>query len=210
MENIEIIGDFITIRDITFNINDLLSFKPQTLVQYYQAHPGAKLQKTFQDFSKIIVTTKSERFELTYGNDEERNIALRELTEKIKVHQMTKSTNVRSETGNGNISINVADSSNVNIVHQSKDISITTKQSSDAKDIIKLIRVELEKYRAEYGEDVEDIGEAINDIERKIENKERIPKLNFKSLLETASNLSSVSSLAISLGQIIGVIPPLT
>lgn len=208
MENIDITGDFITIRDTTFNINDLLSFKPQTIVKYYQARPGAKLQKIFQDYSKIIVTTKSERFEFSYNDDDERDSVLRDLTQKIKIHQATKTNSIPAQTG-GNISINVADSSNVNIVHQSKDVNISTKQVNDAKGIIKQIREELEKHRAEHTQDVEDIAEAIDDIERKLENKERIPKLSFKSLLETASNLSSVSSLAITLGQIVGVIPPL-
>ena len=86
-------------------------------------------------------------------------------------------------------------------------MTITNKQVEDAKNIINQIKAELEKIRETHNEEADEIAEALLDMEAKIEKKERIPKLTFKSFLETSSNLSSIGSLAVSLGQIIGMLP---
>ena len=204
MENIEINGDYITIRTTTFNLNDLISLRPQSLVSVFIPAFGGKPKETARDFPKILVQTKTERLEFAYTTDEERDEALRALNEKIKIYQANKATKADTPS---NISINVADSSNVNIVHQSSGVSITNKQVEDAKNVINQIRKELEKIKHEHNEEADEIAEALVDMEAKIESKERIPKLTFKSFLETSSNLSSIASLAISLGQIIGMVP---
>src|SRR5687768_12739199 len=90
MENIEINGDLITIQTTTFNLTELVSFKPQSLVKMFFPHNGGKPQKIFEDFPKIIVLTRSERYEFAYTTDDERDIALRELSEKIKIYSTAK------------------------------------------------------------------------------------------------------------------------
>ena len=204
MEKIEINGDFITIRDTTFSLTDLISVRPQSLVSVFVPYYGGQPKETGRDFPKIIVQTKSERLEFAYTTDEERDEVLRELNEKIKMYQVAKTN--KSDTPS-NISINVADSSNVSIVHQSSGVTITNKQVDDAKNIIQQIREELEKVKATHEQEADEIAEALVDMQTKIEKKERIPKLTFKSFLETSSNFSSIGSLAISLGQIIGMLP---
>lgn len=204
MENIEINGDFITVRNTTFNLNELISIRPQSLVSVFVPYYGGTPKETGRDFPKIIVMTKSERLEFAYTTDEQRDEALRALNEKIKIYQATKTTKSDSPS---NISINVADSSNVSIVHQSSGVTITNKQVEDAKSIINQIKAELEKIKETHSEEADEIAEALLDMEAKIEKKERIPKLSFKSFLETSSNLSSIGSLAVSLGQIIGMLP---
>ncbi len=204
MENIEINGDFITIRETTFNLTDLISIKPQSIVTYWIPKYGNGLPKeTGRDFPKIIVQTKNERLEFAYNTEEERDEALRELNEKIKMNQASKSTKLEAP---GNISINIADSSNVNIVHQSSSINITNQQIDDAKNIIRQIKEELNN-AIEDQVQADEILESLADIELKIEKKERIPRLTFKSFLETSSNIASIASLAINLGQIIGMLP---
>ena len=89
-----------------------------------------------------------------------------------------------------------------------KGATITNNNLSEAHDKINEIRAELEKYRKDYDTEVDEIAEVLVDIESKINNKENIPRLTFKSLIESSSNLSSIGSLVISLGQIIGIIPP--
>ena len=204
MENIEINGDFITIRTTTFNLNDLISFKPQSLVSVFIPAYRGEPKETARDFPKILVQTKTERLEFAYTTDKERDEALRALNEKIKIYQANKATKTDTPS---NISINVADSSNVSIVHQSSGVTITNKQVEDAKNVINQIREELEKIKDTHNEEAYEIAEALVDMEAKIERKERIPKLTFKSFLETSSNLSSIASLAMSLGQIIGMVP---
>jgi len=60
----------------------------------------------------------------------------------------------------------------------------------------------------DYNSEVDEIAEVLVDIENKLDGKQNIPRLTFKSLIESSSNLSSVGSLVISLGQILGIIPP--
>ena len=208
MEKIEIIGDLITIKETTFNINDIVSIRPQSLVQAFIPYGSYKPKITGRDFPKIIVQTKTERLEFAYSSDEERDEILREFMEKYKIAHASKNQQKTEHLNQGgNISINVAESSNVNIINQSKGSSITTKSLSEANEKIKEIRQELEKYRKDYNSEVDEIAEVLVDIEGKINDKQNIPRLTFKSLIESSSNLSSVGSLVISLGQIIGIIP---
>ncbi len=208
MEEIEIIGDLITVKETTFNINDIVSIKPQSLVEAFIPY-GSKTPKiTARDFPKIIVQTKTERLEFAYSSDEKRNEVLKEFVEKIKIAHASKNQQKNHQNEGGNVSINVAESSNVSIITQSKGATITNNNLSEAHDKINEIRAELEKYRKDYDTEVDEIAEVLVDIESKINNKENIPRLTFKSLIESSSNLSSIGSLVISLGQIIGIIPP--
>lgn len=209
MEKIEIIGDLITMKETTFNINDIVSIKPQSLVQAFIPY-GSKTPKiTGRDFPKIIIQTKTERLEFAYSTDEERDDVLRDFMEKYKIaHASKNQQKTVPENQGGNISINVAESSNVNIINQSKGAIISNNNLSDAKDKINEIRQELEKYRDDYNSEVDEIAEVLVDIENKINEKQNIPRLTFKSLIESSSNFSTIGSLVISLGQILGIIPP--
>jgi len=209
LEKIEIIGDLITIRETTFNINDIVSIKPQSLVQAFIPYGSNKPKITGRDFPKIIVQTKSERLEFAYSTDEERDEVLREFMEKYKIaHASRNQQKPIHQNQGGNISINVAESSNVSIINQSKSSNITNNNLSEAKEKINEIRQELEKYKDDYNSEVDEIAEVLVDIENKLDGKQNIPRLTFKSLIESSSNLSSVGSLVISLGQILGIIPP--
>lgn len=208
MEKIEIVGDLITIRETTFNINDIVSIKPQSLIQAFIPYGSNKPKITGRDFPKIIVQTKTERLEFAYSSDEERDDVLREFMEKYKIaHASRNQQNPTHQNQGGNISINVAESSNVSIINQSKSSIITNNNISEAKEKIDEIRQELEKYKNEYNSEVDEIAEVLVDIENKLDEKQNIPRLTFKSLIESSSNLSSVGSLVISLGQILGIIP---
>lgn len=208
MEEIEIIGDLVTMKETTFNINDIVSIKPQSLVEAFIPYGSRTPKITSRDFPKIIVQTKSERLEFAYSSDEKRNEVLKEFVEKIKIAQASKIQQQNKQNEGGNISINVAESSNVSIINQSKGSTITNNNLTEAHEKINEIRAELEKYRTEHNTEVDEIVEVLVDIENKINNKESIPRLTFKSLIESSSNLSSIGSLVISLGQIIGIIPP--
>ncbi len=189
------------------NINEIILFKPQSKIAYRQVLGGGIIE-IGRDFPKIIITTKHGNTEISYINDNERDEALRELTEKIKTHQLTKTNKAQIDPSNIGFSINVADSSNINIINQSSNAVIDISQVNEAKNIIEQIRSELEQYKdIVQAEEIKDISEAIDDIERKIDKKESIPKLSFNSLLQAASNFSSIGSLVISLGQILGKIP---
>lgn len=208
MEEIEIIGDLVIIKDTTFNINDIVSIKPQSLVEAFIPYGSHTPKITSRDFPKIIVQTKAERLEFAYSSDEQRNEVMKEFVEKIKIAHASKNQQQNKQSEGGNISINVAESSNVSIINQSKGSTITNNNLSEAHEKINEIRSQLEKYREEHDTDVDEIAEVLVDIENKINNKENIPRLTFKSLIESSSNLSSIGSLVISLGQIIGIIPP--
>jgi len=209
MEKIEIIGDLVTIKGTTFNINDIVSIKPQSLVQAFIPYGSDKPKITGRDFPKIIVQTKMERLEFAYSTDEDRDEVLREFMEKYKIANASKNQQKPfHQNQGGNISINVAESSNVSIINQSKGSSIKNRNLSEANDKILEIREELKKYRSDNSNEVDEIAEVLIDIESKISEKQNIPRLTFKSLIESSSNLSSVGSLVISLGQTLGIIPP--
>lgn len=208
MEEIEIIGDLIAINETTFNINDIVSIKPQSLVEAFIPYGSSTPKITARDFPKIIIQTKTERLEFAYLSDEKRNEILKIFVEKIKIYHASKNQQKNQQNEGGNISINVAESSNVSIITQSEGATITNNNLSEAHDKINEIRTELEKYRKDHDLEVDEIAEVLVDIENKINNKVNIPRLTFKSLLESSSNISSIGSLVISLGQIIGLIPP--
>ncbi len=208
MEKIEITGDLITVRETTFNINDIISIKPQSIVQAYIPYGSNTPQITGRDFPKIIVQTKSERLEFAYSSTEKRDEVLKEFMEKYKIAHASKYEQKSHPGESRNISINVAESSNVNIINQSNSSNISNSNLTEANDKIKEIQNELEKYKADYNEEVEEIAEVLIDLQNKIANNEKIPKLTFKSLIETSSNFASVGSLVITLGQILGIIPP--
>jgi hypothetical protein len=209
MEKIEIIGDLVTIRETTFNINDIVSIKPQSLVQAFIPYGSNRPKITGRDFPKIIVQTKIERLEFAFSSDEDRDEVLREFIEQYKIaHASKNQQKLIHQNQGGNISINVAESSNVSIINQSKGSSITNNNLSEANEKINEIRQELEKYRIDYNSEVDEIAEVLVDIESKINERQNIPRLTFKSLIESSSNLSSIGALVISLGQILGIIAP--
>jgi hypothetical protein len=161
--------------------------------------------ETGRDWPKIIVKTKNDVFEFPYRSDGDRDEALRELTEVIKIHQ--QESNGSKGEQDKTISINVADSSNVNIITQSSSVKISQHQEKEAKDLIGKIREAIGKEREIDRVLVEEIGECLDDIEAKIENQAKIPRLTFKGLLENTANFSEVSNFVISLGQVLNMIP---
>ncbi len=202
-DEVEINGDFVTIRNLTFNVNDLVSFKPQSMAAFYIPPGGGKPRPIGNDFPKLIIQLRSINHELAYNSDEERDATLGRINKALAVYYAEKKKPA-SESG-GNVNINVADSSHVNIVHRSKDVSITTK-IPEAKELIAKIRAALTEHERDMPEKVSDIIETINDIEQKIDREERIPKLTLKSLIETTSDLAGVGSLVLSLAQALGML----
>lgn len=119
MNKIEIIGELITIKDTTFNLKDIVSIQPLSLVEVFMPKFGGQPKITAKDFPKILVQTKNQRLEFAYTTDEERDEVLRELMEKYKIAHKAL-TEPKTQTENqGGISINIADSSNVNIISSS-------------------------------------------------------------------------------------------
>ncbi len=207
MDKIEIIGELISIKDTTFNIKDIVSIQPQSLVEVFVPQFGGKPRVTAKDFPKIIVQTKNQRLEFAYTTDEERDEVLRELMEKYKVAYKSLTENLKQESASGSISINVADSSNVNIINSSNSSTISSNSVNEAKAKIEEIKNELEKLKNDYEEEVNEIAEVLVDVENKLTKGENVPKLTFKSLVSSTSNFSTIGSLVISLGQILGYIP---
>lgn len=207
MGKIEIIGELITIKETTFNLKDIVSIQPQSLVEVFMPKYGGKPKITTKDFPKIIVQTKNQRLEFAYSTDEERDDVLRELMEKYKITYKTLTeVNSKNENSTG-ISINVADSSNVNIINSSTNSSISSSVINEAQQKIEEIKEKLSKIKDEYEEEVNEIAEVLVDIENKIAQGQTVPKLTFKSLISTTSNFSTIGGLVISLGQILGYIP---
>lgn len=205
MKKIDKDGDLVTINNTTFNLNDVVSVRPQTLVTFWYSGYGGEPKETGRDFPKIIVKTKNDTFEFPFRTDVERDDALRELTEVLKINQKEKSN--LGENPTGNISINVADSSHVNIVTKSSTVKISQHQEKEAKELITQIKEALKAEREIDRVVIEEIGECLDDIESKVASNEKIPRLTFKGLLENTANSSQIGSLVITLGQVLGMIP---
>jgi|GEM_PF-2564912 len=207
MNKIEIIGELITIKDTTFNLKDIVSIQPMSLVEVFMPKFGGQPKITAKDFPKILVQTKNQRLEFAYTTDEERDEVLRELMEKYKIAHKALIEPKNQTENKGGVSINIADSSNVNIISGSSDSTITTHTITEAKDKIAEIKDELAKLKGDYEEEANEIAEVLVDIENKITQGQAVPKLTFKSLISSTSNFSTIGSLVISLGQILGYIP---
>ncbi len=102
-------------------------------------------------------------------------------------------------TNHYNISVN--DSTNTSIVQDSPNTTIS-QSANQVDDIISKILNELK--RGEVNESqLNDINECLKEIRNAIKNNST-PKFAFRSLLTMTSEFSSISSLILSLGQIVG------
>ncbi|MHA8061420.1 hypothetical protein PQG22_09105 [Aquirufa beregesia] len=104
-----------------------------------------------------------------------------------------------------NYSISIVNSPNSNIVNQSSNISIS-QTINDASQTVEKIRdlvaldTTIDKKKAT------EILDCLNEIQDNLNNN-RIPKFAIKSLIELASDISTISSWVMLLGQYSGIIP---
>jgi hypothetical protein len=104
---------------------------------------------------------------------------------------------------------NIVNSPQANIIVNSSQVAITQNQYEKATEIVKQIR-EVMDSDSSISEHIRyEVIECLAEIETSLESK-RKPKFAIKALLEIASNVSSISSLALSLAQILpGILPTL-
>jgi hypothetical protein len=196
--SIELKGDFIAVQKLMIKISEIISIKPQSIVSI-----DTRGNILARDFPKIIIQTKKDYHELLYTDDKERDSELLQINETIAKHQAQRLNN----DANPNTTINISGSSSVNVVSNSSNVTITQDSKNAAYEIIEKIKEELDKIKDINQEVKVDILDSVSDIKTKIESKSNVPRFSFKSLLGLTSDLSSVSSLVISLGQILGYIP---
>ena len=189
-------GDFVTINNkTTVRISDIKSIQPQSMVSFDS--DGNILGR---DFPKIIIMTNDGRFETLYGTDEERDKDLAELQEIITSSLIKTEHKSTSDT----ININVADSSNVNIVSGSSNVSISQKVKKDINNKIDELLSELSKNNDVNKDMKEELTECALDIRDKVNSDKKVPKFSIKSLLNMTSQIASLSSLGLSIAQLIG------
>lgn len=189
-------GDFVTINNkTTVRISDIKSIQPQSMVSFDSY--GNVLGR---DFPKIIIVTNDNRFEALYGTDEERDKDLTELQEIVASSSIKSEQRPKSDS----ININVADSSNVNIVSGSSNVSISQKVKEDINNKIDQLLSELSKESNVNEEMKEELAECASDIRDKVNSDKKVPKFTIKSLLNLTSQISSLSSLGLSIAQLIG------
>lgn len=189
-------GDFVTINNkTTVRISDIKSIQPQSIVSFDSF--GNILGR---DFPKIIVMTNDDRFEALYSTDEKRDRDL------VELQEIVASRSIKSDhrSTSGSININVADSSNVNIISDSSNVSISQEVKEDINSKIDKLLSELSK-NSEVNEDMkEELAECASDIRDKVNDNKKVPKFTIKSLLNLTSQISSLSSLGLSIAQLIG------
>ncbi len=121
---IEINGNYLNIGSNVINLKEIISVKPQSLVQVILT-PFGEPKEIARDYPKIIIVTKNERFEISYNTDEERDENLKILNQKLAFYYQNEHV-----TNENPVSINVAESTNVNIITSSKDFVINQKQKT--------------------------------------------------------------------------------
>jgi hypothetical protein len=198
-EGVVVKGNYVVINNkATIKIDDIVSFKPQSIVM---ANPRTG-KIISRDFAKIIVRTTHELLEFLFTDDARRDAVLQELNEAVMLYQSNKAAPKSDEK----ITINVSDSSNVNIVSGSSNVSIT---ADNKKTINKLVNEIKEAVKTIDISDAQksDIVECAEDIQERVEENKEVKKFSIKNLIGLTSDLSQISSLAIQIGQILGYIP---
>lgn len=190
---IEKIGEFVVINKSSMRIDQIISAKPQSIVQV--DYSGRVINR---DFPKIIITTRDRIEEFVYQNDTKRDEELRELNEIIGTHQ------VRKENQKGSTTINVTNSTGINIISNSKKASISQKNINEAKGILAKMKHNLEQIEEIDKELKEDIYSIINEVESQIADEHEVKRHSFRSLLGVTSDIATVGGLAIQLGQLLG------
>lgn len=189
-------GDVVTINNkTTVRISDIKSIQPQSMVSF---DSNGKILG--RDFPKIIIMTNDSRFEILYGTDVERDKDLAELQEIIASSSIKTEHKSTSDT----ININVADSSNVNIVSGSSNVSISQKVKKDINNKIDELLSKLSKNNDVNKDVKEELTECALDIRDKVNSDKKVPKFSIRSLLSMTSQIASLSSLGLSIAQLIG------
>ena len=193
--SVQITGEFLTINEkITVKISEIISIKPRSLV--YVEH-GKILTK---DFSKIILNTNQEELEILYSTDEERDNALLDIKKAIAEYS-AKPKNMDKQNS---ISINVKDSSNVNIVSQSHHVEINQETKEEVCAKIAELYEQLESIQNLDAELKSDILDCLTDIKSKVDSNNKVPKYSLKGLIDLTSKVASLSSLGIGIAQLLG------
>lgn len=188
-------GEFVIIQKTSIKISEILSAKPESWV-----HADYNGNIISRDFPKIIVTTRQGSQQFLYGieDDETRDAELRTLNEIIGSYQ------ARKEGGEGSTTINITGSTGVNIVSNSKNVTISQKNVNEAKGVLQEMKIELNKLSDINKELKDDIGEMIIDAEDQLKNNGELKRHSFRSILGVTSDFASLSGLVVSLGQILG------
>lgn len=188
-------GEFVQINKSSIRIDQIISVKPQSIVQV--DYNGKVINR---DFPKIIVTTRDRTEEFVYMNDTKRDEELKELNEIIGTHQVQK------ENHQGSTTINVNNSSRINIVSNSQKVSISQKNINEAKGILAEMKHNLEQIPDIEKELKEDIYSIISEVESQISDEQEVKRHTFRSLLGVTSDIATIGGLAIQLGQLLGYV----
>lgn len=188
-------GEFVQISKSSIRIDQIISVKPQSIVQV--DYNGKVINR---DFPKIIVTTRDKTEEFIYLNDAKRDEELRELNEIIGTHQVQK------ENHQGSTTINVNNSSGINIVSNSQKVSISQNIINEAKGILAEMKHNLEQIPEIEKELKEDIYSIISEVESQISDEHGVKRHTFRSLLGVTSDIATIGGLAIQLGQLLGYV----
>ena len=194
---VQINGDFITINEkITVKLSEIISIKPVSMVSVQQ-FTGKIIGK---DFPKIVISTYREELEILYSTDEERDNALAEIR-KIMSENPSNQNNFKNMK---DISINVSDSSNVNVVSQSSNVEINQDIKHEANSKINELIDKINKDKEIDSDSKSEILECVNDIKENLNSNKKVPKYSLKALLDLTSNFASISSLGIGIAQLFG------
>jgi hypothetical protein len=188
-------GEFILINKSSIRIDQIIAAKPQSIVQV--DYNGKIINK---DYPKIIVTTRDGIEEFIYITDKKRDEELRQINEIIGTHQ------VKNEIHEGSTTINVSNSTGVNIISNSKKVSISQKNINEAKGILAEMKHHLENNSEIDQELKEDVYSIISEVESQISDEHEVKRHSFRSLLGVTSEIATVGGLAIQLGQLLGYI----
>lgn len=191
--SIEKKGEFVLINRSSIRIDQIISAKPQSIV-----HVDYNGNIINRDFPKIVITTLDGKEEIIYGDDVKRDAELRELNEIMGTHQVSK------ENHQGSTTINVTNSSGINIISNSKKVSISQKNINEAKGILTEMKHHLENNTEIDKELKEDVFSIIKDVESQISDEQEVKRHSFRSLLGVTSDIATVGGLAIQLGQLLG------
>jgi hypothetical protein len=195
---IELNGDFIKIQKTTIKISEIISIKPQSIVQVNYAG-----QIIARDVPKIIIRTNHDYHELMYASDEQRDEELRNLNEEIGKYNVKKE---KADNGK-NTTINISGSTGVNVVSDSTNVTINQEIRKEAQAVVDKLLQEVKKLQDVDTEIKEDIQNAVLDLKDKIDSGKDVPRFSFRALLGMTSDIATLGGLTISLGQILGFIP---
>ena len=193
----QIHGAYLTIdENLTIKVSDITSIKPRTIVKYNE-YTGAIIAR---DFSKVILKTNRDEFEVLYATDEERDEALKDIRNLV----MEYSSKLETMKKENYTHINVTKSSNINIISQSSNVAINQETKTDIYSKIEELVQKLEEIKEIDIDSKNDIYDCINDIKDNIDNNKKVPKYCLSGLLDLTSKVASLSSLGIGIAQLLG------